>query len=175
VTLRLRPLGLADEPAFLLAQEEMEREGFSFGFDYDPGMPWADYVARLAAQRRGVGLAPGRVRSATLVADVGGVLVGRTSIRLDLNAWLAEVGGHIGYCVLPAYRRRGHATEVLRQSLAVAREAGIPRALLTCDEDNTGSRLVIERCGGIFERHSVSTDNPDGPPKRRYWVPTLGS
>lgn len=172
MTLQLRPLGPGDEDAFRQAQEAMEREDFSFGFDYDEGMPWDDYVDRLAAQREGVGLAQGRVRAATLVADVDGVLVGRTSIRFELNAWLAEVGGHIGYCVLPQHRRRGHATEVLRQSLVVARDAGIPRVLLTCDEDNVGSRLVIERCGGIFERHA---HNPDGPRKRRYWVPTLGA
>lgn len=150
----------------------MEPEGFEFGFEYDEARPWPDYVRLLEAHARGEQLAQGRVRAALRVADVGGVLVGRTSIRFDLNTWLAEVGGHIGYCVLPAHRRKGYATEILRQSLVLAREAGIPSALLTCDDDNAGSRGVIEGCGGRFERHA---DNPGGPLKRRYWVPTVTS
>jgi predicted acetyltransferase len=170
--LRLRPLGPGDEQGFRAAQAAMEPEGFAFGFDYDDDTPWLDYVGLLEAQERGEGLADDRVRAALRVADVDGVLVGRTSIRFELNRWLAEVGGHIGYCVLPAHRRRGHATEILRQTLAIAHSAGIPSALLTCDDDNTGSRTVIERCGGRFERHA---DNPGGPLKRRYWVPTVTS
>ncbi|MCW2544670.1 MAG: hypothetical protein JWM40_2222 [Frankiales bacterium] len=170
--LRLRPLGPGDEQAFLAAQAAMEPEGFAFGFDHEGGTHWPDYLRLLESHERGEALAEGRVRAALRVADVGGELVGRTSIRIELNTWLAEVGGHIGYCVLPGHRRQGYATEILRQSLAIAHEAGIPSALLTCDDDNTGSRGVIERCGGRFERHA---DNPDGPLKRRYWVPTVPS
>ena len=36
------------------------------------------------------------------------------------------------------------------------------RVLVTCDEDNLGSRRVIERCGGALE------DTRDG--KRRYGI-----
>lgn len=165
----LRRLGPADEEAFLTAHRAMAPESFEFGFDYVEGMPWEEYLGLGAAQELGVGLPANRVRAALLVGEVDGRLVGRVSIRFELTPWLAEVGGHIGYCVVPAERRRGYATEMLRQSLPVAHAAGIPRALLTCDEDNAGSRLVIERCGGVFERHAV---NPDGPLKRRYWVPT---
>ena len=171
MTLRLRPLSAADEPAFLDAQRAMAPEGFAFGFDYDEGMPWASYLALLEQQAAGRDLPPNRVAATLLVGEVDGALVGRISIRHDLNAWLAEVGGHIGYCVLPEHRRRGHATAMLRQSLVVARGLGIPNALLTCDEDNLGSRKVIEACGGVFERHAV---NPGAPLKRRYWVPTAG-
>lgn len=168
-TLTLRQLTHEDEDAFLRAQKAMEPEGFEFGFDYDEGMRWWSYVELLAAQAAGRHLQPGRVAASLLVADVDGELVGRISIRHDLNEWLAEVGGHIGYCVLPAYRRRGYATEMLRQSLVLTGELGIPNALLTCDEDNAASRRVIEANGGVFERHAI---NPDGPLKRRYWVPT---
>jgi len=57
----------------------------------------------------------------------------------------------------------------LRQSLGIAASVGIDQALLTCDEDNAGSRTVIERCGGVFERPARADD---GTVKRRYWVPT---
>lgn len=167
--LRLRPLDEGDEQAFIHGRELMEGEGVTFGFDYEPGMDWPTYVDLVAAQSTPEGAPAGRVPASFLLADVGGVVVGWGNVRYELNNWLAEVGGHIGYGVLPDYRRRGYATEILRQALAVAHGRGIPNALLTCDEDNVGSRKVIEAGGGQFERHAV---NPDGPLKRRYWVPT---
>ncbi len=102
-----------------------------------------------------------------LVADVGGQIVGRTSIRHELNEFLAREGGHIGYGVVAQHRRRGYATEILHHSLIVARAVGIDRVLVTCDEGNVGSATVIERCGGVFES-LVETDG--GPAKRRYWI-----
>ncbi|MGV8972461.1 MAG: GNAT family N-acetyltransferase, partial [Rhodoglobus sp.] len=63
-------------------------------------------------------------------------MVGRVSIRHKLNAFLAEVGGHIGYGVRPAFRRLGYATQMLHQALELARSLEIERALVTCDGDN---------------------------------------
>ena len=112
-------------------------------------------------------LPSGHVPSTFLVADVGGQIVGRSSIRHELNEFLAREGGHIGYGVLADHRRRGYATEILRMSLVIARSLGVDRVLVTCDDDNVGSVTVIERCGGVFDS-LVECD--DGPPKRRYWI-----
>ncbi len=90
--------------------------------------------------------------------------LGRVGVRHRLTPTLLEIGGHIGYDVRPSARRRGHATEMLRQALGVARDLGIDPALVTCDVDNVGSRTVIERNGGILE------DERRG--KLRYWVST---
>ena len=68
-----------------------------------------------------------------------------------LNDWLRLEGGHIGYGVLPGHRRRGYATEILRQSLVVARAHGVDRVLVTCDDDNAGSAAVIEANGGVLD------------------------
>ncbi len=70
--------------------------------------------------------------------------------------------------MLAAHRRRGYATEILRQSLVITRSHGVERVLVTCDEDNVGSATVIERGGGTFESTVDSTRG--GPPKRRYWI-----
>jgi predicted acetyltransferase len=56
---------------------------------------------------RSLDLAEDRVPGTFLVAAVGGTIVGRISIRHELNDFLAHEGGHIGYGVLPRYRRRG--------------------------------------------------------------------
>lgn len=166
--LRLRPLRLEDEMAARAAHEAMLADGFEFLLSYDPAEPWGRYVARLDGHRCGIGLGPGLVPATFLVACVEGVVVGRVSIRHGLNEHLAAVGGHIGYGVLAPHRRRGHATEILRQALVVARSVGVQRVLVTCDDDNVGSATVIERCGGIL--HSTVVPADGGPRKRRYWI-----
>jgi len=166
--LRLRPLRPEDERAFVAAHRAMAAEDFTFGLGYADGMRWLEYLDHLDRWCRGIAVPEGFVRSVLLVADVHGEIVGRSSIRFALNDLLAREGGHVGYCVLAEQRRRGYATEILRQSLVIARAGGVDRVLVTCDEDNMGSATVIERCGGVFE--SVVEDTRDGPPKRRYWI-----
>jgi predicted acetyltransferase len=165
--LRLRPLRDDDQRAFAAAQRTMAAEEFPFGFDFDDTTVWATYLEALDRQRRGLDLAPDRVPATYLVADVDGTIVGRASIRHELNDFLAREGGHIGYCVLPPYRRRGHATEILRQSLVVARSVGVGHALVVCDDDNVPSSTVIERCGGLL---ADRTTDSGGTLIRRYWI-----
>ena len=117
--------------------------------------------------RHGVGLARDRVPASFLVAESHGEIVGRASIRHELNASLSEIGGHIGFGVRPGFRRRGFATEILRQALVVARANGVDAALLTCDEDNVASAAVIERLGGVLQ--DTRRDGA-GVLMRRYWI-----
>ncbi len=146
----------------------MAVDGFIFGMGLEASMPWDAYLKHLDDEKAGVGLAPGRVPGTFLVADVAGEIVGRSSIRHCLNAFLEREGGHIGYGVLPQHRRRGYATEILRQSLIIARAAGVDRVLVTCDDDNVGSRTVVERCGGLLD--SVVQVDSRPTPIRRYWI-----
>jgi predicted acetyltransferase len=98
------------------------------------------------------------------IVDEADEVVGRVSIRHRLTDNLLQVGGHIGYAVIPSARRRGHATAALAQSLRIAAGLGIDPALVTCDDTNVASRRVIEKNGGQLEDVRMS--------KLRFWVPT---
>jgi len=91
-------------------------------------------------------------------------VIGFLALRHGLNDHLLQEGGHIGYSVRPSRRRAGHASRALALALPRAAHLGLDRVLLTCDEDNLGSRLVIEKAGGVLEDIRVG--------KRRYWIPT---
>jgi predicted acetyltransferase len=164
----LRPLTVDDESEATTAHRELLPDGFEFLLGRDECATWQDYLDRLERARRGVDLPPGRVPATFLGAEVDGRLVGRVSIRHELTSGLLEYGGHIGYGVRPAFRRRGYATEILRQSLKRAADLGVDRALLTCDDDNIASAAVIERCGGVLE--NVTRAGPHGSLARRYWI-----
>ena len=164
----LRPFLTADEGPALAARAECEGTGFDFlPFDFDPSMPWAEWTSLMERYRQGLDLPETRTRSAFLAADVDGQLVGRASIRFELNDFLTFRGGHIGYVVIAEFRRRGYATAILRESIKIARSEGVGALLLTCDDDNVGSATVIERCGGVLE--AVVIDDEDVG-FRRYWI-----
>jgi predicted acetyltransferase len=164
--LTLRPPNLADEEVCLTAHSEFE--AFPFLLLWNPGLTWARYLELLEGLRNGAHIPDGLVHSDFLLAEVQREIVGRVSIRFELNGALAQKGGHVGYGVRPAFRRRGMATEILRQSLTLLHGHDVSPVLVVCDDDNIASATVIERCGGVLE--SVHTPSDGGAPYRRYWI-----
>ncbi|MGA2471420.1 MAG: GNAT family N-acetyltransferase [Solirubrobacteraceae bacterium] len=165
--LLLRPPTAQDQRAVLDAHRELAREDFEFALGYEDGMSWDQYLERLHDERFGLRLAEDRVPSTFLLADVAGEIVGRISVRHRLNDFLAHEGGHIGFAVRPGYRRRGYATAILEQGLAIAASLRIDRVLLTCEEGNAGFSAVIEACGGVFDE---VVSGRRGSQVRRYWI-----
>lgn len=168
VALRLRPYRVEDESAALAAHESMLSEDFHFLPFWEPDTNWTEFVRANLDLRHGVGAREFQVPGIQLAATVDGELVGRTSLRFTLNDFFATKGGHVGYGVLPAYRRRGYASEILRQALVVVRAEGVDRVLVTCSENNLASATVIEHNGGVLESILASEDG--GPGLRRYWI-----
>ena len=129
------------------------------------------YLELLDQRERGVNLLPGHVPSTFLFGFVGDRIVGRAAIRHRLNDSLLCVGGHIGFVVVPEFRRQGHATAILRLALQFANDTlQLRRVLLTCDDDNVGSIRTIVKNGGMLEDIVTGTDLDR--PTRRYWIAT---
>jgi|HubBroStandDraft_1064217.scaffolds.fasta_scaffold98252_3 predicted acetyltransferase len=154
--------------SYLAAIDEFHAEGRYLHLDTptlaDPGRFRVFVAGRLAAAASGTPRGPYRVPETVLWYVEGDRFLGHLSIRHELNQWLFEQGGHIGYDVRPSARRRGHATAMLVLSLPIAHAMNIDPALVTCLSENVASRTVIERCGGVFEDMRYG--------RRRYWMAT---
>ena len=78
-------------------------------------------------------------------------IIGIIDFRHSLNEFLKDFG-HIGYSVCPLERRKGYATEMLRQVLAIAKEQGLPEVFLSYMKGNVPSRKTILNNGGQYLR-----------------------
>ena len=170
-TLELRRPRLDEEHEVMRAHRATTPDVPHFLHHFRKGMPFARYLDVLDEYERGLDLAPGQVPSTFLFAFVDQRIVGRVSIRHRLTEALTHAGGHIGYVVVPEFRRRGHATAMLRLALDIARDRlKLDRVLISCDDANVGSIRTIEHNGGILE--NVVVDPRSGAPTRRYWIDT---
>ena len=164
--MKLRSLVIGDEVEALVGHHELTLENWEYLLKYEKGMLWSDYLVLLEDEHHGRNMPTGRVPATFLIAEHEGQLIGRASVRHELNDFLYNYGGHIGYGVRPANRRKGFATRILRQSLDFIKELGVNEVFVTCDDDNVGSYKVIESQGGILENRM----NFEGKLKRRYWI-----
>lgn len=137
------------------------------------------FVDRLRNSAGGQDLPPGHVQSSEfwLLDCSSASLVGIIRLRHILNAYLEERGGHIGYAVHPAARRRGYGTWMLSTLLAWLREPAwqqahglaLTRVLVTCHRENIASARVIVTNGGQLENQVWS----EGEWVSRYWISLL--
>lgn len=154
--------------SYLAALEGFHAEGAHTDLDIDhlrDVSAFRRYVRALIEQAdpdapRLAGYVPGTV----LWWVDGAEFLGRLSIRHYLTETLSRIGGHIGYDVAPAMRRRGHATAMLAAALPIAAALGIDPALITCERTNVASCRVIERNGGRPDTAFETT--------LRFWVST---
>ena len=141
------------------------QDGFFGGADF----VYEDWLETIQLAEAGLGLPQGFVPYIQLISFAAdgqvaadGQAVGFLNLRLRLNDYLLQEGGHIGYSIRPSARGKGLAKEQLRQGLQVAKSKNIKRVLVTCDSDNAASRAVILANGGVLEDIRAG--------KERYWI-----
>ncbi len=78
-------------------------------------------------------------------------IIGIVDLRYQLNDFLKDFG-NCGYSVRPSERRKGYATEILRQICLVAKEHGLNQLQLSVEKDNLASIKTIEKNGGKYSR-----------------------
>jgi predicted acetyltransferase len=149
---------VAVRESFLEGERDLSREAGmpADGFDVAEN-DFASYVD----ERRKVGFRWG-VPYTTFWYVSGEHYIGTLILRHRLTPELAEVGGHVGYHVVPRWRRQGHATRMLVAGLVECRRLGLSRVLLTCASDNEPSRRVILAGGGVPDGSSRGED--------RFWI-----
>ena len=67
----------------------------------------------------------------------------------------SQEGFQLRYAVVPGYRRRGYATEMIKAVVAFAFNAQrLDEVIAAVDEENTGSCRVMVKCGFRYDRET---------------------
>ena len=161
----LRRPSQTDKEAILEMMAEFEREQSAHdgGFWNPDNFVYEEWLEENLQAETGLNIPENWVPAIQLVSfDEAGHALGFLNLRLRLNDYLLEKGGHIGYSIRPSERGKGYAKESLRQGLQVAKDKNIHRALVTCSIKNSASRAVILANGGQLENIRHETE--------RYWI-----
>ena len=103
-----------------------------------------------------------------LVRENDNKIVGMIDLRLGLNKYLREFGGHIGYSIRPTERKKGYNKINLYLILQVAKKHNLKKVLITCANYNQGSRKSILALDGKFEKNTF--DESDNKKMELYWI-----
>ena len=164
----------SDKESALLMLEEIKNA--------DAGLPWQysglanleeatsfeEWVKEKCDESKGINLREDYVACTTLFLkrESDGKICGAVSIRHELNDFLFNFGGHIGYSITPSERDKGYGKLQLKKALVFAKELGIEKCLITADESNVVSNKTIISEGGVLE-NTVMWNNE---PLNRYWI-----
>ncbi|MEI6100810.1 MAG: GNAT family N-acetyltransferase [Eubacteriales bacterium] len=129
---------------------------------YGPLSGFGAFLQKHASAAKGIALASNLVPQTMYWLYIDGVPVGYAKLRHYLNDELLKIGGHIGYAIRPSQRSKGYAKLILKEMLAKAKKLGLEEVLMTCMQENTASRRVIEANAGILR------DIEEG--ECHYWI-----
>ncbi len=150
------------KPTLELEKEALEyrQEHFDFGEQvingselFDKIASYEEWLAKVVANASAETVDPNWVLTDTFFAVrvSDNKIVGIADLRYQLNDFLKDFGNS-GYSVRPSERKKGYATEILRQICLVAKEHGLKQLQLSVEKDNAASIKTIEKNGGKYSR-----------------------
>lgn len=155
--------------SFLEATKEFQKDGLFTDLDIsDLEKDFPAFITKQLNHSQGKDLPEGFVAETVYWLLDDDEFIGRVVIRHELTETLLREGGHIGYAIKPSKRKKGYGTEILKSALLKAKELGLKKVLLTCNENNLGSKKIIESNGGIFQDRIFLQQGK--PWKLRYWI-----
>lgn len=117
-------------------------------------------LPKLIRASQGLDLKPGYVPDTYFFLWDEDHIVGVFKIRHYLNENLRQGGGHIGYGILPEFRKRGYATKGLALALAKCQEI-LPKeeteVYLACWKSNPAS-LKVQLHNGAYIHHESAQE-----------------
>ena len=153
-------------------QEFLEAGDFMDGTsslrEYDNPSDWMEHIKIYSNQET---IPEGKVPSTLFlcVRKNDNKLLGMIDIRHELNEYLYNYSGNIGYSIRPSERRNGYAKEMLRLALPYCRDnLGLSKVMISCDVGNEGSRKTILANGGVYKNTLHEPD--EDIDLERYWI-----
>ncbi len=147
---------------------EYRREHFNFGEQiingselFDKIASYEEWLEKVIANSSAETVDPDWVLTDTFFAVrvSDNKIVGIADLRYQLNEFLKDFG-NCGYSIRPSERRKGYATEVLKQIRLIAKKHGMQQLQLSAEKDNIASIKTIEKNGGVYSR-SFSFENEE--------------
>ena len=124
---------------------------------------WVKFVENTKYKKT---VTPGFVTAHTFFSLDNDKIVGVINARHELNDYLLNFGGHIGYSVRKSQRRKGYGKKMLIYTSEFLFSLGLEKILITCDKKNIASKRTIESCGGILENEIIEETRTT----LRYWI-----
>lgn len=142
MTLKLMKPTLAQEQAFLTYQQEFFQEGMRHipgcgGLEkVDVSYPFPAWLRKIEADSADP--PQGRIPAMlyALVDDNDTKIIGMLQLRLELNDYLFNFGGHIGYSIVASERNQGYGTKILTLGLQKVKDLKMDKVLVTCNIEN---------------------------------------
>ena len=120
---------------------------------------FADFLKSVEDKKNGIG--NNGVKEIFYFAIEDDKIVGHASIRLnpEVDEDTCKFSGHIMYGVVPSKRKLGYGNKICKMLIEKMVAMGYDEIIITCNDNNIGSKKIIINNGGKFIESVNYNDN----------------